>query len=161
MVTGPAKLGMPQPRQDAPADPGVMSQRRQNVPAHPLMGILTEDEIRNTEFYTEFYRCKNQALERELMQIQAAIHEVTDARRLTQDAMHSIASENSLLVQMLSQLKLQDGENIEATDPKDLQLPVQAQQTNGEELTSQSSCQKCRNRKRPQKQGTSVDNQTS
>ena len=97
------------------------------------MGILTEDEIRNPAFYTEHYRCKNQAMERDMMQIQAAIHEMLRMRHHSQETMHKLANQTSKIVQVLSRPEVQHRENLKRFLPryqllheeaKDLARPV-------------------------------------
>jgi len=167
-----------------------------NVPTLMRMGILTEDEIRNPAFYIEHYRCKNQAMERDLMQVQAAVHGLMQVRKQNREAMHKIATQNGKLAQLLSRPEVQHHRDVrhlaefiprcwrlhkqvtevlnnemmgavevmypkdlqmpvqaqQAKDPKDLQLPAQAQQAHGKpedpQFMSQSSRRKRRNRRR-------------
>mmetsp|Transcript_20868 Transcript_20868/g.40810 ORF Transcript_20868/g.40810 Transcript_20868/m.40810 type:complete len:209 (+) Transcript_20868:103-729(+) len=97
-----AKFGNPQ-------RPGAF-QQHQDVQGLALMGILTLDEIRNPAFHAELYRCKSHALERDLMQIQAATHEVMHARLQNQEAMRKIAMESSMIVKLLSMPEVQHHE---------------------------------------------------
>jgi len=69
------------------------------------MGILTEEELRNPEFYTKHYQCKNQALERDMMQVQAAIHEVQRARLQIRGETQKLANQNHMMVQLHNQLR--------------------------------------------------------
>jgi len=97
------------------------------------MGILTEDELRHPELYTELYRCKNRAMERDLMQAQGAIHETLRARLQNQETMRKIASQTSMIVQALRRPDVQHRENLKGflpryqllhEDAKDLARPV-------------------------------------
>mmetsp|Transcript_26141 Transcript_26141/g.50050 ORF Transcript_26141/g.50050 Transcript_26141/m.50050 type:complete len:223 (-) Transcript_26141:331-999(-) len=76
---------------------------QQDVPTVLRMGILTQDEIRNLALHIEHCRSEDQAMESDLMQVQAAVHEVTHARRQNQEAMHKIATDAGRRLQLLSQ----------------------------------------------------------
>jgi len=69
------------------------------------MGILTEEELRIPEFYTYHYQCKNQALERDMMQVQAAIDEVQRARLQIRGETQKLANQNHMMVQLHNQLR--------------------------------------------------------
>jgi len=91
--------------------PGARQQHG-DLGAHGAMGILTEEELRHPGLYTELYRCKNQAMERDLMQIQAAIRETLRARLQIQETMRKLASQTSMTVQALSRPEVQHDEHL-------------------------------------------------
>jgi len=76
---------------------------QQDVPTFLRMGILTEEEIRNSAFHIQHSRCENQAMERDVMHVQGAVHVVMHARRQNQEAMHKIATDAGRRLQLLSQ----------------------------------------------------------
>mmetsp|Transcript_26139 Transcript_26139/g.50048 ORF Transcript_26139/g.50048 Transcript_26139/m.50048 type:complete len:186 (-) Transcript_26139:124-681(-) len=80
---------------------------QQDVPTVLRMGILTQDEIRNLALHIEHCRSEDQAMESDLMQVQAAVHEVTHARRQNQEAMYKIATDTGRLLQLLSRPEVQ------------------------------------------------------
>ena len=90
------------------------------------MGILTEDELRHPELYTELYRRKNQAMERDLMQVQAASHEMLNACRQNQETMRKLASQTSMIVQVLSRPEVQHRENLKGFLPRYQRLHEEA-----------------------------------
>ena len=108
-----------------PRTPGVFEQH-QNVQHPKLMGILTEDEIRNPSFYTEHYRCKNQAMERDLMQVQAASKEMLRARLQNQETFPNLASQTSMIVQLLNRPEVQLPENLKSFLPRYQRLHEEA-----------------------------------
>eukprot|EP00419_Tripos_fusus_P062570 CAMPEP_0172929020 /NCGR_PEP_ID=MMETSP1075-20121228/218271_1 /TAXON_ID=2916 /ORGANISM="Ceratium fusus, Strain PA161109" /LENGTH=252 /DNA_ID=CAMNT_0013790309 /DNA_START=63 /DNA_END=822 /DNA_ORIENTATION=- len=67
---------------------------QQDVPTVLRMGILTQDEIRNLALHIEHCRSEDQAMESDLMQVQAAVHEVTHARRQNQEAILALHIEH-------------------------------------------------------------------
>jgi len=80
-----------------PPTPAAGQQHR-DLAALVAMGILTEEELHHPELYTELYRCKNQAMERDLMQVQAASREMLHARLQNQETMRKLASQTSMIV---------------------------------------------------------------
>jgi len=97
--------------------PGARQQPR-DLAVLGAMSILTEEELRHPGLYTELYRCKNQAMERDLMQVQAASHEMLHACRQNQETMRKLASQTSMIVQVLSRPEVQHRENLKGFLPR-------------------------------------------
>mmetsp|Transcript_110465 Transcript_110465/g.213948 ORF Transcript_110465/g.213948 Transcript_110465/m.213948 type:complete len:163 (+) Transcript_110465:2-490(+) len=154
--------------------PGARQHR--DVAALGTMGILTEEELRHPELYTELYRRKSDAMERDLMHVQAAVHELLRSHRQKQEAMHTIATQTDIIAQALSRPEFQGRKDISAfltrcqrvhEEAADLARPAvdklkevmpPASQANGEpgepQAMSRSSRRRHRNRKREAGQNT-------
>jgi len=100
-----------------PPTPGAR-QQHQDLPAVGAMGILTEEELRHPELYTELFRRKNQAMERDLMQLQAASTEMLGARRQNQESLRKLASQTSMILQVLSRPEVQRQDNLKGFLPR-------------------------------------------
>jgi len=109
-----------------PPTPGAR-QQHQDLPAVGAMGILTEEELRHPELYTELFRRKNQAMERDLMQLQAASTEMLGARRQNQESLRKLASQTSMILQVLSRFEVQRQDNLKAFLPRYQRLHEEAE----------------------------------
>lgn len=92
--------------------------RHGDLAAFGAPGILTEEELRHPELYIELYRHQNQAMDRDLMQFQGAVHEMLRARLRNQEAIRKIAAGASMIHQLLSHPEVQRNENLRALLPR-------------------------------------------
>lgn len=94
-----------------PPAPGQRQQNR-DFSAIEAMGMLTEEELRHPQFYTELYQHKNQAMERDLMHAKATFQGMLHISLQRQVLMRSIADQMGMFAQVLSHPEVQHKENI-------------------------------------------------